>query len=675
MANVLGELFSNIANSIRNGLEDIGTMKPIEFPDRVAEICSLLEHYKNNSGGGEGGEGSTLPANVETGTFNTADTGIGRVFINHTLGEVPDFVMIYLTSLGDGIDPNDNQMVSVWSVKEDLYPSIIKGGQNCTDGTSMQTLGHDVATSDSYMDDYFARIYCPDDHTIRVGTDTEIDNGQVKHFFANSKYQWVAVSGLRNAVADPVVEPLTITENGTYNAPEGVDGYNPVVVNVAGSSADLRYVTFMSYDGLVEYGKKAVAVGDDCADPIARGIFAKPTRESDAQYTYTFYGWATEPNGGADANWNKAITEDKTVYANFSAAVRHYTITYYDDDGVSVLETESLAYGAMPVYEAEKEGFKFVAWQPAVSPVTGDASYTAQWKALTGLSFLSKATLTEDAYRFAVANDGKHIAAMLDSKLSYVMCYTTTSETATASKLTTSHTGSNNNIDINYDGTLVRVTKGESSSSRYVDTVSFSGERSTVFAGNATYIACSPTSNLYCYRMYANSKYSIKFSDGGSVALSASTSDMRITHGDKYLVCVQSKNIVVIDISAKSIVRTIATGLADWIASFDVSEDGTKCLVATYSEEVVVYSLKTFEKICDMSGSFSESTYAQFAGDMIVVGSGSTIRAFTIVDSAPVESFDIPAYSGGSVARMMSSHNKKYLGISDGSSIELWGNA
>ena len=33
-------------------------------------------------------------------------------------------------------------------------------------------------------------------------------------------------------VANPVIEPLSITENGTYTAPEGVDGYTPVVVNV-----------------------------------------------------------------------------------------------------------------------------------------------------------------------------------------------------------------------------------------------------------------------------------------------------------------------------------------------------------------------------------------------------------------------------------------------------------
>ena len=148
-----------------------------------------------------------------------------------------------------------------------------------------------------------------------------------------------------------------------------------------GSCDDVRYVTFMSEDGNVEYGKKAVAVGDDCADPIARGVFATPTRESDVQYNYTFYGWATEPNGGADANWNKAITEDKTVYANFSASVRYYTITYYDSNGTTVLKTESLAYGATPSYKPTKTDYMLGGWTPDVTEVTGDAAYIAIWVA------------------------------------------------------------------------------------------------------------------------------------------------------------------------------------------------------------------------------------------------------------------------------------------------------
>lgn len=31
-----------------------------------------------------------------------------------------------------------------------------------------------------------------------------------------------------------VVQPLSVTQNGTYNPPSGVDGYSPVTVNVSG---------------------------------------------------------------------------------------------------------------------------------------------------------------------------------------------------------------------------------------------------------------------------------------------------------------------------------------------------------------------------------------------------------------------------------------------------------
>ena len=42
MANVLGELFGKIANSIRGGLGDIGKMSPSAFPGKVDEIVALM---------------------------------------------------------------------------------------------------------------------------------------------------------------------------------------------------------------------------------------------------------------------------------------------------------------------------------------------------------------------------------------------------------------------------------------------------------------------------------------------------------------------------------------------------------------------------------------------------------------------------------------------------------
>ena len=85
------------------------------------------------------------------------------------------------------------------------------------------------------------------------------------------------------------------------------------ITSGGGSSADVRYVTFMNEDGTVELGKKAVATGDDCADPIDRGVFSTPTKESTAQYTYTFYGWATTPNGTPSKTVK--VTGDTTLYA------------------------------------------------------------------------------------------------------------------------------------------------------------------------------------------------------------------------------------------------------------------------------------------------------------------------------------------------------------------------
>lgn len=178
------------------------------------------------------------------------------------------------------------------------------------------------------------------------------------------------IEGLINSAGETTGKNIT---NLTDGINELISGYGK------GASDDLRYVTFMSHDGTIEYGKKAVAVGDDCADPITRGIFETPTKSSDVQYDYTHNGWTTEVNGLADSTWNEAITEDKTVYASFASALRYYTITYYDSDGTTVLKTESLAYGSMPSYKPEKEGYGFGGWSPELATVTKDASYTVVW--------------------------------------------------------------------------------------------------------------------------------------------------------------------------------------------------------------------------------------------------------------------------------------------------------
>lgn len=103
---------------------------------------------------------------------------------------------------------------------------------------------------------------------------------------------------------------------------------------------------------------------------------ATPTKESTAQYDYTFSGWtpAIAP-----------VTGDATYTATYDATVRSYTITWVNEDGTSILDEQVLSYGATPVFagvEPTKKDYTFDGWSPEIQPVTGSATYTAIFTAI-----------------------------------------------------------------------------------------------------------------------------------------------------------------------------------------------------------------------------------------------------------------------------------------------------
>lgn len=59
------------------------------------------------------------------------------------------------------------------------------------------------------------------------------------------------------------IQPLTVTQNGQYNAPEGVDGFNPVIVNVPVSKPVIRSLT-VTRNGRYD----AADYGYDGFDPV-----------------------------------------------------------------------------------------------------------------------------------------------------------------------------------------------------------------------------------------------------------------------------------------------------------------------------------------------------------------------------------------------------------------------
>ena len=126
-------------------------------------------------------------------------------------------------------------------------------------------------------------------------------------------------------------------------------------------------ITWLNNDGS-EIGRDTLKYG---ATPTP----AEATKENTAEFTYTFIGW------------DKAIVPvagDATYTAQYDSVRNKYTITFYFDDGKTVVETMVVEYGQMPdptktpsKIAEEHYYYTFARWEPALAPVTGDASYKA----------------------------------------------------------------------------------------------------------------------------------------------------------------------------------------------------------------------------------------------------------------------------------------------------------
>ena len=116
------------------------------------------------------------------------------------------------------------------------------------------------------------------------------------------------------------------------------------------------------------------------SDPSYDG--KEPTRAADAQYTYTFNGW--------DKPLDK-VTEDVIYTAVYEETINKYTVTWVNWDNKNLEVDENVPYGADPEYNGEEPtkagnaqySYKFTGWNPAVSPVTGDVTYKAQFEEVT----------------------------------------------------------------------------------------------------------------------------------------------------------------------------------------------------------------------------------------------------------------------------------------------------
>ena len=106
-----------------------------------------------------------------------------------------------------------------------------------------------------------------------------------------------------------------------------------------------------------------------------------PTKAATAKFTYTFKDWVVDEDNSNRAN------QELVYIPTFDQTINKYTITWKDGNG-STLKTEQIEYDSTPLYSGAtptknpttEKVFTFKnTWSPAISSVTGDATYTAQF--------------------------------------------------------------------------------------------------------------------------------------------------------------------------------------------------------------------------------------------------------------------------------------------------------
>ena len=166
-------------------------------------------------------------------------------------------------------------------------------------------------------------------------------------------------------------------------------------------------VTYRNYDDTSTVYSETVV--KNAANPHPNATYTgKPTRTSTAQYDYTFAGWSTTVNGSVEANAQKDIQGDRTLYAIYTATVRTYSVYFYN--GSTLLQTvNNVPYGGSATYtgstptDPSGNGNPFQGWSPTPTNITGTTScyaqylptYTVTFKNDTGSSTLQTVTVIQ----------------------------------------------------------------------------------------------------------------------------------------------------------------------------------------------------------------------------------------------------------------------------------------
>lgn len=208
------------------------------------------------------------------------------------------------------------------------------------------------------------------------------------HFLA----EVLAITKKRGSGKAPVISELSVIENGTYEAPSGVDGYSPVIVNVptggGGGAAVLQSgVNLIDYDGsLVQHYTKEefLALSAMPSNPSHDGLVAQGWNWSlaDAKTYVEKYGSLII------GQMYTTDTGDTRIYIHIDKNTPQNRLTFYVRFTSSVADNVDIDWGDGTV---ETKGSTTATTYPHTYATGGD--YVIKLKVNTGtISFVGNGT-------------------------------------------------------------------------------------------------------------------------------------------------------------------------------------------------------------------------------------------------------------------------------------------
>lgn len=178
-------------------------------------------------------------------------------------------------------------------------------------------------------------------------------------------------------------------------------------------------VTYKSEDGSqtlltqsYSFKNGSTANGITLIDPVKERLIDEPTKESTAQYDFTFGGWSRIPNGIPSNEALEDVISDTTLYVAFNKKVRSYLVRFYNG---KLLEKEMMVeYGDTAYYgdtdpikkdTSVPELYTFVDWQPSNVNIVGPTDCYAQYYFYENDEDLHTFTLGEFEYEITSAEE------------------------------------------------------------------------------------------------------------------------------------------------------------------------------------------------------------------------------------------------------------------------------